>query len=85
LGMAAAAVALWIVVDCLVAVCFRKSDPMTFYLVRVLIGWGSLLALGAALAPGHQRLLAGVIVFTVTGAFVGLWIAALASRRAKMG
>lgn len=80
LTMAAAAVAVWLAVDSLLVRSWRGGDWMIVYLVRVLIGWGALLSLGAMLSAGHQRLLAAAIVFAVTAAFVGLWIGALAKR-----
>jgi hypothetical protein len=81
LAVAGVAVALWILVDVAAAVYLKNTEPMTYYLVRVLLGWGMLLALGAMLSAGHQRWLAAAIVFGVTAAFVGLWLAALSSRR----
>jgi hypothetical protein len=80
------AVALWVLVDLTASLYMKNSEPMTYYLVRVLLGWGMLLALGAMLSAGHQRWLAAAIVFGVTAAFVGLWLAALSTRRrAKAG
>jgi hypothetical protein len=81
LSVAAVAVAVWCALDLAIASWLWASDRITFYLVRVLIGWGLLLALGAMLSAGHQRFLAAAIVFGMTAAFVGLWLAALASRR----
>jgi len=81
LTAAAILVAIWIVVDLAVAAYLRNNDGLTHYLVRVLLGWGMLLALGAMLSAGHQRWLAAAIVFGVTAAFIGLWLAALSTRR----
>jgi hypothetical protein len=81
LGIAAGCLGLWMAVDLAVVGRLMSRDAITVHLVRVLIGWGALLALGAMLSAGNQRLLAAAIVFGVTAAFVGLWIAALASRK----
>jgi hypothetical protein len=75
------AIALWIAVDLAAASYLRGSDSMTHYLVRVLLGWGALLALGAMLSAGQQRWLAAAIVFGMTAAFIGLWLTALSARR----
>jgi hypothetical protein len=80
-AIAAAAVGLWIVLDLVISSQLSGRDRLTVLLVRVLIGWGALLALGALLSPGNQRLAAALIVFGVTAAFVGFWIAALAVRK----
>jgi hypothetical protein len=78
---AAVALGVWVVIDVAVAHYLRSSDATTHYLVRILLGWGLLLALGAMLSAGHHRKLAAIIVFGVTAAFIGLWLAALATRR----
>ena len=83
LAAAAGIVVAWIAIDLFVAIRFRSMDQMVLVLVRILVGWGLLLALGALLSAGHQRLLAAAIVFGVTAAFVALWIGALAARRVR--
>jgi hypothetical protein len=75
--------ALWIVVDVILAARLANADATTRYLLRALVAWGSLLALGAMLSGGRQPLLAAGIVFGVTAAFVGFWVAALSTRRRR--
>jgi len=55
----------------------------TRWLMLSILVWGLLLALGTFLFGGNQPLLRAVIVAGCTLAFLGLWMAALAARRAK--
>jgi hypothetical protein len=81
--LAAGACAAWIAIDIFLSSRFKQTDILTSSLVRVLLGWGLLLALGAMLSQRNQQIGAAAIVFGVTAAFLGLWIAALRTRKAK--
>jgi hypothetical protein len=80
LAKTGAALSAWIIVDAILVGLLRNVTPFIHYLVRVLVGWGMFLALGALIAGGGHRLLAAAIVFGVTAAFLGLWLAALSFR-----
>ena len=50
-------------------------------LMAALLVWGGYLAIGAIRAPGSHALWRGLIVFACTLIFLGLWAAALATRK----
>jgi len=51
------------------------------WLMLVILAWGLLLALGTYLFGGNKPLIRALIVAGCTLAFLGLWLAALATRR----
>jgi hypothetical protein len=55
----------------------------TRWLMLSILVWGLLLALGTFLFGGNQPLFRAAIVAGCTLAFLGLWAAALAVRRAR--
>jgi hypothetical protein len=81
---AGAALGVWIILDSILVGLFRPLTPLIHHLVRILVGWGLFLALGVLIGGGSKRLLAAVIVFGVTAAFLGLWLAALSSRERNL-
>jgi protein-S-isoprenylcysteine O-methyltransferase Ste14 len=61
-----------------------SRQPNLIHVIMVaLLVWGGYLALGAIRAPGNHAMWRGLIVFGCTIAFLGLWAAALAVRRAR--
>ena len=60
-----------------------KPAALTRWLMLAILMWGLILALGTFLFGKNQPLLRAAIVAGCTLAFLGLWTAALAVRRAK--
>lgn len=60
----------------------RKFGPIHAIMVALLV-WGGYLTLGAIRAPGNHAMWRGLIVFGCTLAFLGLWLAALATRSGR--
>ena len=84
LATAAGLLCVWIVADLIAARALGRFEPFLHYLIRVLLGWGLFLALGAAIAPGGRRLLAALILMAVTAAFLGFWAIMLSARKRRL-
>jgi hypothetical protein len=60
----------------------QQAQPNTIrWLMLAILAWGLILALGTYLFGGNRPLLRALIVAGCTGAFLGLWLAALALQR----
>ena len=61
-----------------------KQAALTRWLMLAILLWGLILALGTFLFGKNQPMLRAAIVAGCTLAFLGLWAAALAVRRANL-
>lgn len=57
---------------------------LTAWIMLAVLGWGILLAVGSFLYGGTLPLVRAGIIFGVTVAFLGLWMAALAVRKRRL-
>ena len=57
---------------------------LTAVIMLAVLGWGILLAIGSFLYGGTLPLVRAGIIFGVTAAFLGLWLAALALRKRRL-
>jgi amino acid transporter len=62
----------------------RSRMGLTAWIMLAVLGWGILLATGSFLYGGTLPLVRAGIIFGVTVAFLGLWLAALALRRRRL-
>jgi amino acid transporter len=62
----------------------RSRMGLTAWIMLAVLGWGILLAIGSFLYGGTLPLVRAGIIFGVTVAFLGLWLAALALRRRRL-
>jgi len=62
-----------------------SSRPsLTTWIMLAVLAWGTLLALGSYLFGGNHAVERAVIVFSVTVAFLLMWVGALAMRKRRM-
>jgi 4-amino-4-deoxy-L-arabinose transferase-like glycosyltransferase len=62
-----------------------SPSAITWGIIAAVFAWGIYLAIGAMTAPGRHGAIRGAIVFGCTLAFLGLWLAALAVRKRRIG
>jgi len=57
---------------------------LTTWIILAVLAWGALLALGSYLFGGNHAVERAVIVFSVTVAFLLMWMGALAMRKRRL-
>jgi len=61
-----------------------SRPSLTTWIMLAVLAWGALLALGSYLFGGNHAVERAVIVFSVTVAFLLMWVGALAVRRRRL-